>query len=208
MATAVNISVGEDRATLGCNHRLYECIVDPRTSVWLPWWDAVTGLALIFTAIFTPYEVAYLPPPSGPISQTREIVVFWTNRFVDVIFLLDVLLNFFLAYPADAEQIMNGLELSRASVSVACRELRDWGLVTLEKPLAHRHYSACEWHGQVTAANGGISVVQMRGEAALLTRRITIRAARLSEDSRFGSSLWHTEHGARVRVSVGLWLRE
>ena len=35
--------------------------------------------------------------------------------------------------PADAEQIMNGLELSRASVSVACRELRDWGLVTLEK---------------------------------------------------------------------------
>ena len=35
--------------------------------------------------------------------------------------------------PADAQQIMEGLELSRGAVSMACRELREWGLVTTER---------------------------------------------------------------------------
>lgn len=34
--------------------------------------------------------------------------------------------------PADANEIMDGLELSRGAVSMACRELREWGLVTTE----------------------------------------------------------------------------
>jgi DNA-binding transcriptional regulator GbsR (MarR family) len=34
---------------------------------------------------------------------------------------------------ADAEEIMAALELSRGAVSMACRELREWGLVHVEK---------------------------------------------------------------------------
>jgi DNA-binding transcriptional regulator GbsR (MarR family) len=34
---------------------------------------------------------------------------------------------------ATAEEIMEGLEMSRGAVSMACRELRDWGLISLEK---------------------------------------------------------------------------
>jgi DNA-binding transcriptional regulator GbsR (MarR family) len=34
---------------------------------------------------------------------------------------------------ADAEEIMTGLDLSRGAVSMACRELREWRLVTTEK---------------------------------------------------------------------------
>lgn len=37
------------------------------------------------------------------------------------------------AEPADSDAIMDGLEMSRGSVSMACRELRDWGLVFPEK---------------------------------------------------------------------------
>ena len=37
------------------------------------------------------------------------------------------------AEPADAEEIMEGLELSRGAVSMACKELRDWHLVETEK---------------------------------------------------------------------------
>lgn len=37
------------------------------------------------------------------------------------------------AEPADTEEIMNGLEMSRGAVSMACRELRDWHLVQAEK---------------------------------------------------------------------------
>ena len=34
---------------------------------------------------------------------------------------------------ADADEIMHGLELSRGAISMACRELRDWGLIFPEK---------------------------------------------------------------------------
>lgn len=37
------------------------------------------------------------------------------------------------ADPADAEEIMEGAGLSRGSVSMACRELREWGLVVPER---------------------------------------------------------------------------
>ena len=36
------------------------------------------------------------------------------------------------ATPADAQEIMEGLDLSRGAVSMACRELREWGLVSPE----------------------------------------------------------------------------
>lgn len=35
--------------------------------------------------------------------------------------------------PADTEEIMNGLEMSRGGVSMACRELREWHLIQAEK---------------------------------------------------------------------------
>jgi len=45
---------------------------------------------------------------------------------------------------ADAEQIMAALDLSRGAVSMSCRELRDWGLVTSERVSGSRRtlYSA------------------------------------------------------------------
>lgn len=40
--------------------------------------------------------------------------------------------------PADAEEIVEGLDMSRGAVSMACRELREWGLVLTERPLGSR----------------------------------------------------------------------
>lgn len=40
--------------------------------------------------------------------------------------------------PADTEEIMQGLEMSRGAVSMACRELRDWGLIFPEKEPGER----------------------------------------------------------------------
>lgn len=42
------------------------------------------------------------------------------------------------AEPADAEAIMEGLELSRGAVSMACKELREWGLVSQERSAGSR----------------------------------------------------------------------
>ncbi|MCP4654357.1 MAG: hypothetical protein GY856_02950 [bacterium] len=45
------------------------------------------------------------------------------------------------AAPADTEEIMEGLVMSRGAVSMACRELRDWGLVFPEKVPGARRVS-------------------------------------------------------------------
>ena len=61
-------------------------VIDPRKSKWLPYWDGTTFTALIFTAILTPYEVAFLPPgiPGW----------FVINRLVDLIFIIGALLRY------------------------------------------------------------------------------------------------------------------
>ena len=42
------------------------------------------------------------------------------------------------AEPADADEIMHGLEMSRGAVSMACRDLREWHLIVPEKALGSR----------------------------------------------------------------------
>ena len=42
------------------------CIIDPRHSKFLTFWDATLAVALIFTAVVTPYEVAFLPARNAP----------------------------------------------------------------------------------------------------------------------------------------------
>ena len=39
-------------------------IIDPRTSKFLPMWDATIGSCLVFTAFFTPFEVSFMPAPT------------------------------------------------------------------------------------------------------------------------------------------------
>ncbi len=39
---------------------------------------------------------------------------------------------------ADAEEMMTALDLSRGAVSMSCKELRDWGLLTSERPPGSR----------------------------------------------------------------------
>ena len=71
-------------------------IIDPRpgsrASSWLGAWDGISIIALLFTALFTPYEVAFLP--STPITDP----LFAVNRCVDLVFALDMVVQFFLMY--------------------------------------------------------------------------------------------------------------
>ena len=52
------------------------------TASWMGRWDAVTSLALLFTAICTPYEVAMLP--------TQLNALFFLNRIIDLVFITDM----------------------------------------------------------------------------------------------------------------------
>lgn len=61
-------------------------LIDPRKSKRIGYWDGLTSLALIFTALVTPYEIALLSPSLDPL--------FYVNRVVDGTFLIDILVQF------------------------------------------------------------------------------------------------------------------
>ena len=70
-------------------------LIDPRTSNRSLQWDIVTFVALVLTAFFTPFEVSFLPPPTG-----YGDAVFVFNRFIDAIFIFDVVMQFFVMQTA------------------------------------------------------------------------------------------------------------
>ena len=69
--------------------------IDPRKSSRIGYWDCTTSVALIFVAIFTPFEVGFVTPPDHKWSDP----LFLINRIVDVIFIVDFVLQFFILVP-------------------------------------------------------------------------------------------------------------
>ena len=63
-----------------------------------PLWDMVTSIALIFTAVFTPFEVGFLA------NSAPDEPIFIINRVVDGIFVLDMMINFFLMQKMDTRK--------------------------------------------------------------------------------------------------------
>ena len=56
------------------------------TSLFMSYWDAFTSIALIITALVTPFEVSFLEP--GGVDA-----LFVMNRLIDVTFLADMALS-------------------------------------------------------------------------------------------------------------------
>ena len=96
------------------------CIIDPRSSRFLTVWDAAIAVALIFTAVITPYEVAFLPAPSLPVD-----LLFVTNRLIDVLFIIDIGLNFCLMYHR-VDSIQGGLRWVGNRFEIAKNYISHW----------------------------------------------------------------------------------
>lgn len=80
-------SLDEDHAAAVAKHQQRvasqrRCLIDPRTSRWLPLWDVVTMCALLVTAAYTPFEVAFVPLD---MFSPQWIM----NRVLDVVFTAD-----------------------------------------------------------------------------------------------------------------------
>jgi len=69
--------------------------LDP-TSRRMARWDIVTSVALVFTATVTPFEVCVLP--AVPLKEMITDPLSWLNRFVDLIFLTDVIIQSMMRY--------------------------------------------------------------------------------------------------------------
>ena len=60
----------------------------------MKYWDGLTFVALIYTALVVPPEVAFIDDEA----DNSMGALFWMDRLVDIIFFADMALNFFLAY--------------------------------------------------------------------------------------------------------------
>jgi len=83
-------------------------------------WDIAIFFALIFTAIVTPYEVALLEASLDPL--------FFINRVIDLMFVCDMIMNFFLTYYEEG-QFSGRWITDRAKIRR--RYLRSWFIIDL-----------------------------------------------------------------------------
>ena len=72
-------------------------VIDPRGNRWMPHWDVVMVFALLFVAIVTPVEVTFS-------NEGKYVTVLWgINRVVDLLFIVDMVLIFNLAYQTNTD---------------------------------------------------------------------------------------------------------
>ena len=76
-------------------------------------WQMIVMLLLLYTAIITPYELAYLDP-------RPDWILFWVNRLVDVLFIIDIFINF-----NTCTQLSSG-EVARTRRTIRPAYLRSW----------------------------------------------------------------------------------
>eukprot|EP00931_Biecheleriopsis_adriatica_P107500 TRINITY_DN8183_c0_g1_i7.p1 TRINITY_DN8183_c0_g1~~TRINITY_DN8183_c0_g1_i7.p1 ORF type:complete len:933 (+),score=147.16 TRINITY_DN8183_c0_g1_i7:57-2855(+) len=74
--------------------RLY--VIDPQSN-YMKMWDVIVVLCLVFTALVTPYEIAFLKPG-------HSIAVSVLNRLVDVTFIKDMIMQFFMKVEKNTRQ--------------------------------------------------------------------------------------------------------
>ena len=94
-------------------------VIDPTSKAYQRW-DLMTFATLCFTAVVTPAEVAFVNTPSVN-------VLFFVNRFVDAIFIVDLFLNFFVAYLDDER----GNILIKNRMLISQKYLKSWFVVDL-----------------------------------------------------------------------------
>ena len=98
-------------------------VIDPRRSKFIGKWDALVTLALIYTALLTPFEVAFLE------SNSSLTITVW-NRFVDIVFTADMCLQFCLMYRTTEESLGGSRWISDA-YSIAHHYVTTWFFIDL-----------------------------------------------------------------------------
>ena len=77
--------------------------IDPRFG-FMKRWDVVMIVCLVFTALVTPYEIAFLSEATeSPDYDMVSDPLWWVNNVVSFLFFVDMIINFFLGFFDDEE---------------------------------------------------------------------------------------------------------
>ena len=101
-------------------HKLPWYLINP-TGTMMAAWDGLTSVALIFTALATPFEVGFLPT-----ARHFAEPLFLTNRIIDLIFIIDMVKEFFLTFPTQVMSNASQQELETSMRVIALRYLKGW----------------------------------------------------------------------------------
>lgn len=91
-------------------------LLDPRSTM-MQYWDMSTGIALLFTAFVTPFEV-------GTGIDTKADGLFALNQLVNTIFIIDIFIQFFLPVPDTRADHVG--EVVRSHKMIAKKYLKSW----------------------------------------------------------------------------------
>mmetsp|Transcript_14004 Transcript_14004/g.29290 ORF Transcript_14004/g.29290 Transcript_14004/m.29290 type:complete len:654 (+) Transcript_14004:42-2003(+) len=94
-------------------------LIDPNSN-YMKYWDLVIATALVFTAIFTPYQVVFFRKPT--------ILSFTVNRLLDAVFLKDMCMQFFLKVRLASSDSL-GMVTLRNPHKIRMRYLKGWFLI-------------------------------------------------------------------------------
>jgi len=100
-------------------------LIDPR-SLMMRRWDMFIFVALIWTATVTPVEVAF---SKVSIESTSAIFMLVLNRFVDAVFIIDIVINFFLM--VEIPHPVYGQRLLKSHSAICRRYLTGWFIIDL-----------------------------------------------------------------------------
>lgn len=101
--------------------------INPENSAFLRRWDMVTALFLMIVCFMSPFEVAFLNVEHG-LEWVRNGAdsLFWFNRIIDGVFIVDITLQFFIMYPVQRQW---GLIYVTAHGRIVQNYLRTWFIV-------------------------------------------------------------------------------
>ena len=162
-------------------------VIDPRTSTWVPLWDALMLITILFVAVVTPVEVAFF-------ADARHVDALWVvNRGVDVIFTADILFNFNLSFQ---EPPSRGAYWVLNRSMIAQRYLRTWALVDVLSVLPWWALTF-DWVGSDTSSGS---------RAAVLFRVVKLlRLLRLARVLKAGVSSGSPIHRYIIDVATSRW---
>lgn len=102
--------------------RLGRTTISPQ-SKFLSRWDLATASAMLWTAFVTPFQIGFLEPLESPASALSIL-----NRLVDVVFIIDMILTFFIPY---RESPHRGGMWTFDNKKIAVRYLSSWFVLDL-----------------------------------------------------------------------------
>ena len=91
-------------------------------------WDSFMVVMLLLIALMSPFEIGFL---KSELKSTMGMMLFVFNRFVDLAFVVDMVLQFFLAYPEDIGSNRRTGRLVRDRSRIARHYLRGWFIIDL-----------------------------------------------------------------------------